>query len=156
MQLHGLPNLIVSDHDSKFMSKWWCELHRILEVKLLMSTLFHPQMDGQTECANRNIGQIFHTVMQHDQKDWIDHIDLMEFAINVSIAKMMKFVPFKLNRGYMPSMMKEIQSDEAIPRGIKLFAEAALQNLADAHDAIIKTCVFQMSQTNAHKKMNLK
>jgi len=150
--LHSLPNSIVSDCDSKFMSKWWHELHHVLGVKLLMSTSFHPQMDGQMEHANRNIGQIFWAVIQYDQKDWVDRVDLTEFMINVSIAEMMKFAPFKLNGGYMPSMMKEICSDEAILRGIRLFTEAALQNLADVHDAIIEAHVFQTSCTNARRK----
>ena len=57
--LHGLLSSIVSDHDSKFMSKWWHELHKILGTKLLMSMSYHPQTDGQTECANHNMGQIF-------------------------------------------------------------------------------------------------
>src|SRR5258705_11614155 len=50
--LHGLPSSIVSDRDSKFMLKWWREIHCLLGMKLTMSTLFHPQMDGQTERAN--------------------------------------------------------------------------------------------------------
>ena len=152
VRLHGLPNSIVSDRDSKFTSKWWRELHRVLGAKLLMSTSFHPQTDGQTERANRNIGQIFRAVVRHDQKDWVDRVDLTEFAINASIAETTKFAPFELNGGYMPSMMKEIRSDETIPRGIRSFAEAALQNLADAHDAIIETRVFQTSRTNARRK----
>jgi hypothetical protein len=28
VRLHGLPETIVSDHDPKFVSKFWCELHR--------------------------------------------------------------------------------------------------------------------------------
>jgi transposase InsO family protein len=42
VRLHGLPSSIVSDRDSKFTSRWWQELHRILGAKLLMSTSFHP------------------------------------------------------------------------------------------------------------------
>src|SRR6266581_3875927 len=34
VRLHSLPTLIVSDRDSKFTSKFWCELHRILSVQL--------------------------------------------------------------------------------------------------------------------------
>jgi len=119
-----------------------------------MSTSFHPQTDGQTERANRNIGQIFRAVVRHNQKDWVDRVNLTEFAINASITEMTRFAPFELNGGYMPSMMKEIRSDEAIPRGIKLFAETALQNLTDTHDAIIEACVFQTSHTNARRKMH--
>jgi hypothetical protein len=63
VHLHGLASSIVSDRDPKFTSKWWRELHRLLETKLLMSTLFHPQTDGQTERANRSIGQILRTAL---------------------------------------------------------------------------------------------
>jgi hypothetical protein len=148
--LHGLPSSIVSNHDSKFMSKWWQELHKILGTRLLMSMLFHPQTDGQTECANWNVGQIFCTVVCADQRDWYDRIDLMEFAINASILETTRYAPFKLNGGHMPSMICEIRSDNVIPKGIKEFATHALQNLADAHDAIIELRVFQTHKSNLH------
>jgi hypothetical protein len=152
VHLHGLPRSIVSDRDPKFMSKWWKELHKILGTKLLMSTSFHPQTDGQTKRANRNVGQIFCTVVRHDQKDWIDRVDLMEFAINASISETTKYAPFELNGGYMPSMIKEIRADEVIPQGIKSFAAQALLNLVDAHDAIIETRVFQTCNANRHRR----
>lgn len=115
-----------------------------------MLTSFHPQTDGQTERANRNVGQIFRTVVHHDRKDWVDRVDLTEFAINASIAEMTKFTPFELNGGYMPSMRKEICSDEVISRGIRIFAEMALQNLAEVYNAIIEARVFQTRHTNEH------
>ena len=52
----------------------------------------------------------------------------------------------------MPSMIKEIRSDDVIPKGIKDFAEQALQNLADAHDAIIEARVFQTRKANEHRR----
>jgi hypothetical protein len=150
VRLHGLPRSIISDRDPKFTSKWWKELHKILGTKLLMSTSFHPQTDGQTERANRNVGQIFRTIVRHNQKDWIDRVDLTEFAINASISETTKYAPFELNGGYMPSMIKEIRADEVIPQGIKSFAAQALLNLVDAHDAIIETRVFQTCNANRH------
>jgi hypothetical protein len=150
VHLHGLLSSIVSDRDSKFTSKWWRELHRILGTKLLMSTSFHPQTDGQTEGTNRSIGQIFRTMVRHDQKDWFDRVDLTEFAINASVSHVTKYAPFELTGGYMPSMIREIHADRVIPRGITVFASQALQNLVDAHDAIIETRVFQTHWANKH------
>jgi len=150
VRLHRLPSSIVSDRDSKFTSQWWKELHRTLGAKLLMSTSFHPQTNGQTEQMNKNIGQILRTSIRSDQKDWIDKINLTEFAINSSVSATSRYAPFQLNGGYMPSMLKEFRSNKTTAKGIKEFAAQALHNLAEAHDAIIETQVFQTSQSNKH------
>ena len=143
VRLHGLPSSIVSDRDAKFTSRWWQELHRILGAKLLMSTSFHPQTDGQSERAIRNVGQILRTVVRPDQRDWAEKIDMVEFAINSSISESTGYAPFELNGGYMPSIMREVRGDEHFARGVKSFANNALQGLADAHDAIIEARTFQ-------------
>ena len=148
VRLHGLPSSIVSDRDSKFTSRWWKELHRILGAKLLMSTSFHPQTDGQSERAIRNVAQILRTMVRPDQKDWIDKIDMVEFAINSSVSGTTGYAPFEINGGYMPSMIKEIRNDESFTHGIKTFALTALHNVADAHDAIIENRVFQAEKAN--------
>ncbi len=71
VRLHGLPTSIVSDRDTKFMSLFWMELHRLLSVKLKLSTSFHPQMDGQTEQMIQNMVQILRTTICPDQQDWV-------------------------------------------------------------------------------------
>jgi hypothetical protein len=148
VRLHGLASSIVSDRDSKFTSKWWRELHQLLGTKLLMSTSFHPQTDGQTERANRSIGQILRMAVQPDQKDWIEKIDMVEFAINSSISASTGYSLFKLNGGYIPRVMKEFRGTETTSKGIKEFAAQALMNVAVAHDAIIEARTLQMFHAN--------
>ncbi|KAI3750014.1 hypothetical protein L2E82_20638 [Cichorium intybus] len=49
---HGVPSSIISDRDSRFMSRFWQSLQEPSEsilMKILMSTAYHPQTDGQSE-----------------------------------------------------------------------------------------------------------
>jgi hypothetical protein len=108
-----------------------------------MSTVFHPQMDRATERANRSIGQMFRALIRPDQKDWVQKCPLIEFAINSSIGNATGLAPFKINCGYMPTMMKEVKMDEKIPPGIRTFAMNALRNMTMVHDALIESRVFQ-------------
>jgi hypothetical protein len=113
--LHGLPGSIVCDRDSKFMPKWWCEIHRILDIKIMMSTSFRPQTDGITEQANRSIAQILCVFVAANQRDWVQFLALVEFAINSTINRATGMALFKINYRFMPCMMHELPSMEHVP-----------------------------------------
>nr|GEW47343.1 retrotransposon protein, putative, Ty3-gypsy subclass [Tanacetum cinerariifolium] len=46
---HGVPISIISDRDSYFTSRFWRSLQEALWMNLDMSTVYHPQTDGQSE-----------------------------------------------------------------------------------------------------------
>lgn len=54
---NGLPLNIVSDRNKLFVSKFWKALTRLTGVKLKMSSLYHPEMDGSSERSNKTINQ---------------------------------------------------------------------------------------------------
>ncbi len=79
--LHGMPQVIVSDRDVKFTSAFWKELHRLLGIKLSMSTAYHPQTDGQTERMNRTLEDMLRHFINRNHTDWDQHLAPAEFAI---------------------------------------------------------------------------
>jgi transposase InsO family protein len=55
VRLHGIPEEIVSDRDSRFAAKVWRSLAELLNFKQKLSTSRHPQTDGQTENMNQEL-----------------------------------------------------------------------------------------------------
>ena len=146
VQLHGVPESIVSDCDAKFTSIFW-KLHRLLGAKLLMSTAFHPQTDGATKRANRSIMQVLRTLICNDQKDWDKRCPAAEFILNSSFSATMGYAPFELHSGHIPQLGQRLSMDTQFT-GVKRFAQQALWNLTMAHDAIIEHRVMQAHDTN--------
>ena len=49
---HRILDKIVSDRDKLFTSQFWQSLIDQIRTKQRLSTLYHPQIDGQTERTN--------------------------------------------------------------------------------------------------------
>ena len=66
--------------------------------------------------------------------------------------------PFKINYGYMPTVMKEMRVMERTPQGVKMFAQNALKNMTLAHNALIKDRIFQQKYTDKkqHREPEIK
>jgi len=99
---HGLPASIVSDRDSRFTSKVWSELMRLLGTRLDMSSAFHPQTDGLTERYNRVLEEYLRSYVSSTYDDWDEWLPLAQFAVNNSKQESLRETPFYLNFGRHP------------------------------------------------------
>jgi hypothetical protein len=58
VQLHRLPETIISDWDPKFTLQFWTKTHCLLGIKLAKSTAFHPQTNGASERMIHKVSQV--------------------------------------------------------------------------------------------------
>jgi hypothetical protein len=84
VKLHGLPNSIVSDRDRIFTTSFWKELFKLLDKKLLMSTSYHPQTDGQSEWVNQCLEMYLRCTVQQSLTKWKNWLPLAELWYNSS------------------------------------------------------------------------
>jgi len=89
----------VSDRGPQFAAELTKELNRMLEIKMKLSTAFHPQTDGQTERMNQELEQYLRFFIEHRQKDWPEWLAAAEFAINNKVHTVTKVSPFMANYG---------------------------------------------------------
>jgi len=81
-KLHGLPKCVISDHGPQFIARFTKELYRLLGIKLVSSTAWHPQIDRQTECVNQELDQYLWLFVNEQQNDWYDLLPMAEFQHN--------------------------------------------------------------------------
>ena len=96
-KLHGLLKSVVLDRGPQFAVELTKKLNRMLGIKTKLSTVFHSQMDGQTEWMNQELEQYLRFFMDHRQKDWPEWLALAEFAVNNKVHIATKVLPFMAN-----------------------------------------------------------
>src|ERR1700722_5315656 len=64
----------------------------------------------------------------------------------------MGFAPFELNYGYLPTFISGITPNENAKPGVHKFINPAINNLEEAHNAIIESQVRQMLHVNKHRR----
>jgi hypothetical protein len=94
-RLHGMPREIVSDRDTKFTSNFWKSLMASFETKLLFSTAYYPQIDGNTKSVKKILEDMLSMHVMHQPKKWQDYLPLVEFSYNNSYHKSLKMIPFE-------------------------------------------------------------
>ncbi|KAD6453660.1 hypothetical protein E3N88_08366 [Mikania micrantha] len=81
---HGIPVTIVSDRDTRFTSHFWRNFQKELGTKLLLSTAYHPQTDGQSERTIQTLEDMLRACIIDFGGSWDDYLPLAEFSYNNS------------------------------------------------------------------------
>ena len=99
---HGLPDSIVNNRGSLFISKFWSSLCYLLRVKQKLSTTFHPQTDDQIKQQNSIKEAYLSAFVKFKQNNWARFLPIVGFAYNNAKNASTGHTFFELNYGYHP------------------------------------------------------
>ena len=66
-----------------------------MKTKLLHSSAYHPQTDGQTEVVNRCLENYLRAYVFNEPRNWERYLYLAEFSYNTSHHSTIDMTPFK-------------------------------------------------------------
>jgi transposase InsO family protein len=93
VRLHGIPKTIISDRGTQFVARFSEQLHECLGTKLIRSSSYHPQTDGQTERINQILEDMQRANILHFDKSWDKCLSLAEFSYNNSYQASLRMAP---------------------------------------------------------------
>jgi hypothetical protein len=111
VRLHAVLQEAVSDCNVRFTADYWREVARILQMTVLMSTAFHPEMDGVSENSKKTVVRYLRGFATHNQANWDDYLPLAEYAYNSSVHRSTKRMPVELDLGYEPPLPLDLIAD---------------------------------------------
>ena len=88
VRLNGVPVSIVLNWDPKFIAHFLKSFQKVIRTQLMMSTPFHPQMDGKSKRTIHNLEDMLWACVLDIKGSWEEHLPLVEFTYNNSYQAM--------------------------------------------------------------------
>ena len=87
---------LLSDNGTQFTARFFQNICRILGIRNVFTTTYHPQANGQVERFNRTLTSALRKYVGEHPKDWDLFSDAMTFAYNTQVHRTTNIAPFEL------------------------------------------------------------
>ena len=144
VKFHGVPRTMVSDRDRVFLSNVWQELFTHLGTKLLHSTAYHPQTDGQTERVNQCLEMYLRCSVHHSPQNWRTWLPIAELWYNSSFHTAIGCSPFKALYAYEPNL-------SLVPKSVQATSQE-VQSVIEDRDIHLQTLKHHLLRAQAKMK----
>ena len=107
--LYGLPETLITDQGTNFLSDLFKNTCKLLKIKKIQTTSYHPESNGALERSHRVLEEYLRHFISYSQTDWDSWLPFATFTYNTTPHSATKFSPFELLYGHIPSLPTSIQ-----------------------------------------------
>ncbi|XP_053539534.1 uncharacterized protein LOC124628632 [Ictalurus punctatus] len=104
----GIPKDVLTDQGTPFVSKLMADLCRMLQVKHLRTSVYHPQTDGLVERFNQTLKRMLRRVVDEEGRNWDLLLPYVLFAVRECPQASTGFTPFELLFGRRPRGLLDV------------------------------------------------
>ncbi len=102
--LHDLLSSIVSNRDFQFILIMWQSLCKWLKIKVNLSTVYHSEINDQSEWANQDVERELWIYCNYMQNDWAKWLSMMKFSDNFNTFSTILMISFYFNKDFHSRM----------------------------------------------------
>eukprot|EP00795_Rhopilema_esculentum_P005569 gene5569-9573_t len=131
----GVPEEILTDQGSNFMSKLLQEVYKMIGVKSIRTSPYHPETDGLCERFNGTLKNMLRKAATNDYPNWDKMLPYLLFAYHEVPGESTGFSPFELLygrqvRGPLDILKETWESNEKVPEDVVSYVLKMRENLS--------------------------
>ncbi len=96
----GVPEEVLTDQGPNFMSALLEEVYRVLQIRRIRTTPYHPQTDGLVERFNGTLKSMLKKITNQNATDWDEYLPYLLFAYREAPQESTRFSPFEMLYGH--------------------------------------------------------
>ncbi len=157
--IHDLLDFIVLNRDFQFIFILWKSLCKRLNINLWLFTVYHFQINDQSEQVNQNVERYLWFFCSYMQNDWAKLLLMTEFINNNALFSVIFLISFFLNKDFHSHMNFELNvieyesfRERLQTTKVENISEHMNKTLKFARKSLVKTWEQMMKQVNKHKK----
>lgn len=117
----GVPEELISDQGTNFTSELMKQVCKLLRIRKLQTTAYHPMSNGRTERVHRTIPRMLSHYVNKNQSDWDELLPMINMAYNSQVHETTGFTPYELVYG--KKMRTPLESDLRITEDTEIFSD---------------------------------
>jgi len=107
----GIPQVKLTDQGSNFLSDLFANVCKLLRIKRIKTSSYHPQTNEALERTHRVLVEYLRCYILEDQTDWDKWIPYATFVFNTTPHSSNAFTPHELLFGRRPNIPGILQRD---------------------------------------------
>ena len=152
----GIPSEMLTDCGSQFLSNVMQEVSRLLSLRQMTTTPYHPICNGLVERFNGSLKQMLRKMCSERPRDWDKYLNPLLFAIREVPQESLRFAPFELLygrsvRGPM-NILRELWTGEEKDDEVK----STYQYVVDLRERLEETCKLAQKHLGKAKEVQKK
>ena len=148
----GVPREVLSDQGKQFTSDLMKEVSRILSVKQLTTTPYHPACNGLVERFNGTLKSMLRKLCEEQPRQWNRYISALLFAYRDATQDSTGYSPFQLLYGRQVrgplTILKELWTKEIRDEEVK----TTYQYVVDLRQKLVDTCQLAQEELSRNSK----
>lgn len=147
---HGLPETILTDQGTNFLSSLFSETCKLLKIQKLQTTPYHPESNGALERSHRTLAEYLRHYVSTDPLTWDTWIPYAMFTYNSSVHSSTGYTPHELLYGFHAEIPSSLKKDPEVSYNYENYASELKARLQQSHKMARENLVKHKEKSKTH------